>query len=179
MMDFRNAFEYDFVKLRDFREDDFSPFHALHSNPAALRYYGMLPVTSEDDARRLWGYYREENERGESFRKVITLNDGDDYIGDCGIMFINRIHARGEIYLIISPLYQNRGVSLCVNRILLNHAFSELGLNRIQARIDPRNIAARKSFHKTGFKTEGILRQYEYEQGEYIDIEMLSILRCE
>lgn len=36
-----------------------------------------------------------------------------------------------------------------------------------------------KNSEKTGFKLEGLMRDYEFEYGHYVDIEIYSILKRE
>ena len=61
----------------------------------------------------------------------------------------------------------------------LDYGYNEMGLNRVQALIDPRNDASMRVAEKNGFKLEGTLRDYEYEYGEFIDLNMYSLLRRE
>ena len=57
--------------------------------------------------------------------------------------------------------------------------YDTMDLNRVQAHVDPRNTASFKLLEKQGFQREGVLRNYEYERGDYVDLIMLSILRRE
>lgn len=43
---------------------------------------------------------------------------------------------------------------------LLNFAFEDLGLNRLEADVDPRNTALVRGLEKLGFKREGYLREH-------------------
>jgi ribosomal-protein-alanine N-acetyltransferase len=48
---------------------------------------------------------------------------------------------------------------------------------RIQALIEPENIASKKLAEKNGFVREGLLRKYEYTNGKFDDLLIYSILR--
>jgi len=54
-----------------------------------------------------------------------------------------------------------------------------LNYNRIEAQVDSRNEGSKKVLLKNNFTCEGILREYEYENDEYIDINIYSILHKE
>ena len=61
----------------------------------------------------------------------------------------------------------------------LDYGFNEMNLNRIQALIDPRNDASKRVAEKHGFQYEGTFRDYEYEYGGFIDLNMYSVLKLE
>jgi [ribosomal protein S5]-alanine N-acetyltransferase len=50
---------------------------------------------------------------------------------------------------------------------------------RIQAFIEPDNIASQKLAEKSGFVREGLLRKYECTNGKFDDLYMYSLLRDE
>ena len=47
---------------------------------------------------------------------------------------------------------------------------------RIEAQFDVRNAASGRVMNKAGMKKEGVLRQRLYNKGEYIDVELWSML---
>ena len=49
----------------------------------------------------------------------------------------------------------------------------------MQALIDPRNEASKRVAVKHGFQYEGTFRDYEYEHGGFIDLDMYSLLKRE
>ena len=63
--------------------------------------------------------------------------------------------------------------------ILIKYAFNELGLRRLEADVDPHNIACLKSLEALGFKREGYLRQRWQVAGELQDSVILGLLRSE
>ena len=61
---------------------------------------------------------------------------------------------------------------------LLDHGFSELALNRVEADVDPRNTASIKCLARLGFAYEGLLRQRWIVGGEVSDSAIYGLL-CE
>jgi len=51
-----------------------------------------------------------------------------------------------------------------------------MGLNRIEALVDPRNEASGRFLSHQGFTREGLLRQYQHTSTGYKDMEMYSLL---
>jgi ribosomal-protein-alanine N-acetyltransferase len=52
-----------------------------------------------------------------------------------------------------------------------------LNYNRIEALVDVNNFASKRALLKNGFELEGVLRDYEFEYGHYVDLEMYSIIK--
>ena len=62
---------------------------------------------------------------------------------------------------------------------LLKFSFCNKNYNRVQAMVIPQNTGCKKTLEKCGFKLEGLLREYEFEHGEYVDLQVYSILKRE
>jgi ribosomal-protein-alanine N-acetyltransferase len=59
---------------------------------------------------------------------------------------------------------------------LVDHAFSSLKLNRVEAKVDPENVSSIKLLEKLRFTFEGTLREYERVEGTFNDLHMYSKL---
>jgi RimJ/RimL family protein N-acetyltransferase len=59
---------------------------------------------------------------------------------------------------------------------LLDLAFGRLGLNRIEADVDPRNERSLAVLERLGFRREGLLRERHIVAGEIQDSVMLGLL---
>ncbi|WP_394832035.1 GNAT family N-acetyltransferase [Pendulispora rubella] len=65
-------------------------------------------------------------------------------------------------------------------RLLLNHAFEDLNLNRVQLKCDSRNAHSRNAMLKMGAKEEGTLRRHSiYPSGYVRDAIFFSVIREE
>ena len=62
---------------------------------------------------------------------------------------------------------------------LIGYAFGELGLHRLEADIDPRNLASARSLEKLGFTREGHLRERWIVGGEVSDSALYGLLARE
>jgi RimJ/RimL family protein N-acetyltransferase len=61
----------------------------------------------------------------------------------------------------------------------VDHAFSALDLNRLEADIDPRNNASGRSLERLGFQKEGVMRERWIVNGEVSDTVFYGLLRSE
>jgi ribosomal-protein-alanine N-acetyltransferase len=57
--------------------------------------------------------------------------------------------------------------------------FAEFDLNRIEADIDPRNVASARSLERLGFRKEGRLRERWIVSGEVSDSDLYGLLRID
>ena len=64
-------------------------------------------------------------------------------------------------------------------RLLSGWAFSELGVDRIEVIVDPRNAASRAVAERAGFRFEGVLRSYVVIKDRRRDMAMYSLLRTD
>jgi len=62
---------------------------------------------------------------------------------------------------------------------LLRYAFQTLDLNRLEADIDPRNVASARTLERLGFQKEGHLRERWIVNGEISDTRLYGLLRRE
>ena len=62
---------------------------------------------------------------------------------------------------------------------IIHFAFTSMGINKIEAKIEPENTASIKLLEKLNFSQEGLLRQHEFEKGKYVDLAIFSLLKSE
>lgn len=69
----------------------------------------------------------------------------------------------------LDAAYANRGLMTEALREVIQHAFGELGLHRIEANIMPRNAASLGVARKLGFYEEGLAFKYLFINGHWED----------
>ena len=77
------------------------------------------------------------------------------------------------------PDLLNRGTGTSATRLLLQHAFEQMGLHRVDLRVLAFNERAIASYLKCGFTQEGVERESAWIDGEWFDDLMMSILEDE
>ena len=58
--------------------------------------------------------------------------------------------------------YQGKGLNSHMKFLMMNHAYDEMGFEKVEYRIDERNMRSRKAVEKLGGVLEGILRENVY-----------------
>lgn len=156
---------------------DKNPIFEIHSDSDVMKYYGVKPYSSIENAQKHLEWLEKLHREEIGLRWVITLKEENQYIGDVGFYDYEKRHNRAEIGYILGKQYWGKGIMTEAINAALEYGFNEMKLNRIQALIDPRNKASKRVAEKHGFQYEGTFRDYEYEYGEYIDLDMYSLLQ--
>jgi [ribosomal protein S5]-alanine N-acetyltransferase len=110
----------------------------------------------------------------------IALKADDRLIGATGfhqIDFRNR-HACFGITIGI-PEAWGKGYGTEATRLMVNHAFETMNLNRVWLQVFEYNLRALRTYEKIGFKKEGTLRQENFREGRYWDTHVMGLLRQE
>jgi ribosomal-protein-serine acetyltransferase len=100
-------------------------------------------------------------------------------VGGIGMHHINQQNKIGEIGYWLADGLQGRGIITKSCKALINHGFTELGLNRIEIKCSVGNDKSRAIAEKLRFKPEGILRQAELLNGRFIDLYLYAMLKEE
>lgn len=62
---------------------------------------------------------------------------------------------------------------------IIEFGFNNLGLNRIEAFVEPENMGSRKVLEKVGFTEEGILKEHFYWRNRFVDNVLYAMLKKE
>lgn len=82
----------------------------------------------------------------------------------------------GWIGYFLDQTYNGKGYMSEAVKVIVQHAFSELGLHRIEAGVMPHNIGSIKVLLKAGFTKEGIARKNVKIDGVWQDHITLAII---
>ena len=107
-----------------------------------------------------------------------VFNSEETLVGACGLTSIDLINRRAEFSLYIGPEHQGLGYGPRALKILLLHAFRNLGLNQVWGETYEGNPAS-TMFESLGFKKDGTRRKFYFRDGEFIDCHLYSIFESE
>jgi RimJ/RimL family protein N-acetyltransferase len=102
----------------------------------------------------------------------------EKHIGNITLLNIHQTFRSAEISIIIGD-EQSRGNGYGTEaiKLLVDHAFTRMNLNRLQAGMVTKNVSSQGAFMNAGFKPDGILRQAYFCEGEYQDVQIMSMLK--
>jgi ribosomal-protein-alanine N-acetyltransferase len=111
---------------------------------------------------------------------AIVLKENDHLIGFTGFHEIDFRNRHCLFGIGIGDVeFQSKGHGTEATRLLVDHAFATMNLNRIQLLVYEYNERAIRVYDRIGFTKEGVLRQENYREGRYWDTWVMSILRDE
>lgn len=120
------------------------------------------------------------NEKNESINRwVIREKSGGARLGTCGFLFWDKENKSAEIGCDLRQEACGKGFMTEALRAVFDLAYSEKGINRIQANTYIDNAACCTLLERLGFKREGIARDKHFFRGSYYDHYCYSLLKRE
>ncbi|UOQ84676.1 GNAT family N-acetyltransferase [Gracilibacillus salinarum] len=169
--------ETDRLILRQVTKDDAESMLAYLSDQDVMKYYGLEPFKSIDDALDELAWYQSIFEENKGIRWGITIKEQGRVIGSCGFLNFVSEHRRSEIGFELSKEYWGYGIASEALGAIITYGFEQWNLQRIQALIEPPNSSSKKLVESKGFIQEGLLRNYEFTCGKFDDLLMYSLLK--
>lgn len=171
-------FVYKNFTLRKALEKDAKELVEITNDKKVMEFYGESGayLKSIDEALGEIQWMNDLFNNG-SARWVIVDKNEDSYIGDVGFSDLDNTHKRVEIGYKIKKEYWGQGIVPAFIGQIIQHGFKELNFNRIEALVEIENIGSKKVLLKNNFTLDGILRDYEFQNGRFMDLEMYSLLR--
>jgi RimJ/RimL family protein N-acetyltransferase len=167
------------VRLRSLRAGDADALFALQSDPRVMRYWSHPPWTERAQAVERIAQLERDRATSEFYSWAATLDGGDTLAGTGALFAISRPHARGEIGYSLCADRWGKGYAREIVQLIISFAFETLGLERLEADIDPRNVASCRLVERAGFAREGLLRARWRVAGEITDSAIYGRLRGE
>lgn len=168
------------VRLRGVERDDLPRFVAWLNDPEVRQ--NLLMQTPLTQAMEENWFESMLKRPPEEHPLMIEVRQGEAWspVGDCSLFGIHWPIRSAEVGIFIGEKsLWNQGYGTEAMRLLLRHGFETLNLNRIYLRVFETNPRAVRSYEKAGFTLEGRERQGMYQDGQYIDVLLMSILRRE
>ncbi|ANS75276.1 ribosomal-protein-serine acetyltransferase [Paenibacillus yonginensis] len=146
-----------------------SLFNLIDRNRSHIGEWLKFPnVTLKvEDSRNFIEMVRMRYARNEGYWLGIWLEE--KLIGSIGFLFFDFDNKKTEIGYWIDKEYEGHGLISKTIKVLIEYAFKDLGLNKIEIGMAVQNLRSRAIPEKLGFKHEGTIRDYEYINGKYLD----------
>lgn len=168
------------LRLRHFIDADLEPFMAYRNDPDVARYQSWEAIT-EREAREFLDEQKliQPGVPGQWFQIAAELKETGMLVGDCALKIEEDDARQAEIGYTFARDYQGRGLASEAVACVLDYALLTLGLHRVIAITDCRNIASVALLERLGLRREGHFIQNIWFKGQWGDEYLYAILREE
>jgi ribosomal-protein-alanine N-acetyltransferase len=163
--------------LKEITDEHEKDILLIFSDDEVMTYYDLDTITTIDEARNLIGRMRAGYEAKRYIRWGISKKENGNVIGTCGFYNFARQSSRAELGYILAKKYWKQGIMTEALEAIITFGFREMMLHRIEAFLDPDNIASKLLLAKLGFREEGYLRERDFIRGSYKNSLIYSVLK--
>lgn len=158
--------------LKTFTSADIDDFMEWATDDEVTKYMMWNSYTSRSDAE---DFFKNVVENHPWFKAVCL---GKKVIGSITLDKGKGVRScKPELGYVISRKYWSNGFATQAINLAIQNGFEELGVERIEAFVDPANIASQRVLEKNGFVKEGLLRNCVMQKGIVKDRLVYAILR--
>jgi ribosomal-protein-alanine N-acetyltransferase len=164
--------------LRPINVEDMGFVYELFSRPETNRYSGHESLGSMEEAGELYDKYMKHGSASR-FRVAVELKETGEPVGTLGLYSYSERDGRAELGYDLLEEHWGRGIMTEAVGAVLRYGFEVLGLNRVEATMDPLNTRSVRLVERLGFKSEGHMREKYLYKGRSRDELIYSLLRSE
>jgi ribosomal-protein-alanine N-acetyltransferase len=165
--------------LRELTIEDAAVLHTYWSDPEVLEYLSLEPFANIQESLDMIEILKNLYGDNQGARWVITAKDSGKVLGTCGFHNFKSEHCRVEMGYELGKEYWRQGIMTEALQAIIHYGFATMQYNRIEAFVNFGNIKSQKILEKNGFKLDGLLREYEFNRGKFVDQYCYSLLKSE
>ncbi len=113
----------------------------------------------------------------ESHDLTFTISYQNQFVGIIGLKDTDMGNQKTEIGYWISEKFQHKGIITLSCKSLINYAFDEINIHRIQLKVATNNLKSQAVAARLGFIFEGIERDGELHSSGFVDLKVYSLLK--
>ena len=125
-------------------------------------------------------FLRRASDSAANLPLAVMTRGEDRFIGLTGLHEIDDRSRHAAFGLLIGDKSMwGRGYGTEVTRLVVEHAFRTMNLNRVWLHVFEYNERGIRAYARVGFREEGRLRQHTFHDGRYWDVLTMGLLRDE
>ena len=181
-------FETERLVIRLVEVGDLEALLVVNGDDEVTRFLPYPSWRSMEDAHAWYARMVGLHDEGKS-RQFVVIDRAEDRIVGAAVIFNVDAGGRAEVGYVLGRRDWSRGLMREAIDALLTHAFDGYAfaghasdgmvLRRIEAYVDPRNIASHRLLLALGFVHEGSLRERNVVKGEVVDSHVYGLLARE
>lgn len=164
------------LRVRLLEEADLADLFAVNGDPEVTRF---LPYATWETPAAGDAWFKRMTDlqaTGTALQFVVVDKAAEKAIGTCLIFRHDEPSARAELGFVLGRKYWGGGYMTEALTALIDCAFENMGMRRLEAEANPRNSASGKVLTRLGFVREGLARQRWVSKGAPHDVETYGLL---
>ncbi len=158
------------LTLRQLIPSDFRDMYEYSCLPEVTQYLLWDPHEDADQTYRYLENIQAAYKHGEFYDWAVVWRETGKMIGTCGYTCFDHEHRRAEVGYVLNPAFWGKGIAVEAVMAVMEFAFSELDIHRVEAHYIEGNERSRRVMEKCGMTYEGMLRHYMLIKGAYRNI---------
>ncbi|HET6872377.1 MAG TPA: GNAT family protein [Sporolactobacillaceae bacterium] len=167
------------LRLVEVQKTHAERFFEIMSKDEVTQYYGMSSLKRIEEAQKIIETFRTTFESKRGIRWGVEFKTTGELVGTVGLNNLATWSKKAEVGYELHPDYWGQGLTTEAVKEVLRYSFHELDLYRMGAVTFPQNGASIQVLNKLGFKKEGTLRGYLYQNNQSHDASIFSLLKPE
>ncbi|MET8976298.1 GNAT family protein [Streptomyces sp. NPDC004539] len=163
--------------LRPFTEADAEGMAVLLDDPEVIRFTGASPNPLGPEFLRSW--YGSRAAQADRLDLAVTDRASGELVGEVVLNEWDPEARSCTFRTMLGPRGRGRGLGTEATRLIVGYGFDRIGLHRIGLEAYAFNSRALRVYEKVGFVREGIRREIELKDGEWVDEVLMAVLEGE
>ncbi|MBV7582974.1 GNAT family N-acetyltransferase [Pseudomonas sp. PDM33] len=163
-------------RLRAFTDADQPAVFRALSHPEVIRYYGVSYATVEATREQMEWFERLHREGSGIWWAICRPEAPEEVVGGCGFNKWLPAHRRLSLGYWLLPEHWGQGVMSECLPLICRHAFRDMNVHRIEAEVEPENLASGRLLLRQGFTLEGRRRECEVKDGAFLSLDYYGLL---
>jgi [ribosomal protein S5]-alanine N-acetyltransferase len=165
------------LRLRRVERADLPELLAINGDEAVTHHLPYATWRSIADADAWYERMARLVESGAATEQfVIVQRASARVIGTCLLFRLDAASARAEIGYVLGREWWGQGLAVEALRAFVAASIEHYQLRRLEADIDPLNLASARLLERLGFEREGLLRQRYFSKGRRVDAALYGLL---
>lgn len=168
--------QYDNVMIREMCEEDYIKNRERFFSSWDARFYDndvKLPMLTAELTEKEEKYMHFGSTDSRIEFAVTDL--ADTYLGNINLHSIDRKNGTFSMSLYFLKNARGKGYATKAMAVIMQYAFQELRLNKMNICVNQGNVASAKVMQKVGCKVEGVWRENVFYNGEYTNVILFGV----
>ncbi|WP_107487810.1 GNAT family protein [Streptomyces sp. M1013] len=160
--------------LRPFTPEDADTMWEIVNDPEVVRFTFEPATELTLDTLRSW--YGVRTAAPDRLDLAVTDRATGELVGEVVLYEWDPSARSCTFRTLVGPRGRGRGLGSEATRLIVGHAFEQVGLHRVQLEVYADNPRARRVYEKAGFVVEGVRREAARRDGVWVDDVLMAVL---